>query len=259
MPTWNSRRANPRKVWNYWGNAPDMGPSEALRDSRYENLVSVTSQTEGGDPTLPPEIGHVWPMRDGSEYIFAICSDAVAEGEIVELDTVAFDNITSGTADLLSVTKTSAGLTVNAYVGYMAYVTATGTNEGFARYIVENTADTLFFEDPFPTTFAANDDFILYHPGRVKKHTASKVIPVAGVAIEAVSAGRLGIFQVRGRCPRVVNDANAITAGLHLTPSDATAGSCEPAVAADVAGIFATALLASDASEGVPAILWGIV
>lgn len=261
---YNSRRTEPRKFLGYWGSVADLGPGEPLRQNRYNNIPLVTYQTEGQNPQNPLYLGMVWPWHNGARFRYVQFKDAMTEGEICEWqDDVAVTNITSAAADRKSVTLAAAGWTVNQFAGFIFYVTATGNNEGYARYVVENSTDTLYFDDAFPAAFAANDDGILMNPGIVKKHTATQQIPVAGVAVTDITDEYCGWMQIGGVCMRVANDATVITKGMILIPSNATAGTAEPAVAAgpaiETGCPFATALNGSDASEGVIASLWGCV
>lgn len=154
------------------------------------------------------------------KYMRNVTATAVAKGELQAREANAtISNATSGTTT--SVVKTGAGWTPHLFKDRLLFVSdnddaAGGAPEGEVGLIVDNTADTIQIDAtrPLTTAIAINDDLIIYSLFDLKDAADGDLaINCVGVAMQAVSAGYWGCWQVYGMCPDAVHSAAAVTAG----------------------------------------------
>lgn len=222
-------------------------PTEALQDSRYQNLASNNFTTV---PAFP--LGSKVETFDGRvfRYIENGTSTAFAEGSVLTNIAIATMTAASTSADGLTITGTAPGATqyLDEHVGSYAYISV-GTGEGVARRIVANSASvastagmTIQLERSIGASLSSLT-IILVSPWRMRLAPTGIVGRAKGVSFGIVAAqtgsgvyvaggvSYYGWMQTRGTCEKVLVTAASPAASAvsgALTVSATVAGSADP-------------------------------
>jgi hypothetical protein len=162
----------------------------------------------------------------GSEYRYVQngeASTAFARGKVAMQEAATDVDTVSSSTDLLSITNSGSTWTAGQFSGFQVYVND-GTGEGQLRYIIGNSADTLFLQLALTTALAvADSDILIFNPFVVNLATASGQTVPMGVAIGAITAGYFGWLQITG-VAEVLVGAGVAVANLAVKMGDDTAG-----------------------------------
>lgn len=260
---WDTRGQVSIQFNSYHSPPADLPVSEEPRNSRYQNVDDVASQTTI-PPILPIELGTQFVTFDGRVFKFFKNggSSALAEGNTLTLHTASDQDTLASSTDLYEVTQAAAGWTINQWRGYFLTIND-GTGEGQTRRVAGNSATVLYLEEPLHTALAvADSDGLLWHPYILAKTGTGVLVPVSGIAIGTIAAGNYGWMQSHGMCEAVILEAVKSVSGF-VCNSAATAGYAQEVgagITLEDAAVFGTAYFAmSNNDVGTPVYLWGCV
>jgi hypothetical protein len=165
--------------------------------------------------------GRIW------EYLYA--TEAITKGMIVtrpaSTAVTTVSSSSNGASQVVYITEASAGWTVGAYQDHWAYI-HTGTGEGQAGKIKDNSADTLelFSDYALATSLAVADSgvTIVPQPNMEKAAVTTDITPFHGVAQVTFASGDYGFVLKRG--VGFVTCGIAITINTGIKTGDDTEG-----------------------------------